>query len=146
MVFDGYVTEQGFLPAQKIFTVGDNGYLDDMGALHLQGRIDRIFQSSGRKIIPENIEHALIELNQIALAAILPVSDDRRENIICAIIQLNFAINRADLVKHLKTSLSSYEIPHQFYLCEDWPKTAGGKTDLLMLRLFIDLGCLETLS
>lgn len=146
LAFNGYVSEAGFQPAADIFTVGDNGYLSETGDLHLQGRLDRVFQSGGRKIIPENIEAALSTINGVQNASVLAIADPLRENRIAAVVQLHSPISRRELIETLSGSLPKGDIPHRFYVCPHFPKTVGGKTDFRALSKMVSHKQLEMLS
>lgn len=134
LAFDGYIANHKFSPAADWISVGDTGFIGEGGALHLIGRIDRMFQSSGRNIVPEAIEAALLAINGVAHAAVIGMPDSTRENRIVAIVDTEGTLSRKPLVENLKNAIASYTIPHKFYLCNEWPKTTSGKTDISRLN------------
>ncbi|MEM8540795.1 MAG: AMP-binding protein [Pseudomonadota bacterium] len=134
LAFNGYIVDHKFTPAEEWISVGDIGFLGEEGALHLIGRIDRMFQLSGRNIVPEAIEAALLSIAGVTHAAVIGLPDPTRENRIVAIVEADGTLSRKSLVKKLKKDIASYTIPHRFYVCDEWPKTASGKTDFRRLN------------
>lgn len=146
MAFDGYIIDGKFLPAQDWISVGDTGFMDEGGSLHLVGRVDRMFQSSGRNIVPEAIEASLLDIGGIKNAAAFGVADELRENRIVSVIETDQTVSRKLLVDSLKARIAAYTIPHKFYICEKWPRTAAGKTDFRMLMDQVSASALDELS
>lgn len=146
MAFDGYVRDGAFEPADAPIGVGDAGWLDEAGRLHLDGRIDRMFQSSGRNIVPETIEVALAAVDGIDAAAVFGMPDPVRDNRIVAVLKAPVASGRSAIIAGLKERLPPYAIPGQYFQCGDWPLTVSGKPDLVTLRKRLERGELEPLQ
>lgn len=75
----GYVTSPGTLPTPLVddegwFATGDRGHIED-GFLHVVGRVDRVFQCGGENVQPEAIEAAILGLDGVGAAAVLPQPD-----------------------------------------------------------------------
>jgi len=145
MAFDGYVRDGRFEPAEASIGVGDAGWLDEAGRLHLDGRIDRMFQSSGRNIVPETIEAALAEVEGIEAAAVFGMPDPVREHRIVAVLKAPVGSGRSAIIDGLKQRLPPYAIPGHYFESGDWPLTVSGKPDLVTLRARLDGGTLERL-
>ncbi|MCR9121108.1 MAG: acyl--CoA ligase [Phyllobacteriaceae bacterium] len=145
MAFDGYVRDGAFEAADATIGVGDAGWLDEAGRLHLDGRIDRMFQSSGRNIVPETIEAALAVVKDIEAAAVFGIADPVREHRIVAVLKAPVTSGRSAIIGGLKESLPPYAIPGHFFECGDWPLTVSGKPDLVTLRARLEDGELEPL-
>ncbi|MBO6640166.1 MAG: acyl--CoA ligase [Roseitalea sp.] len=145
MAFEGYVRDGRFEPAEASIGVGDAGWLDEAGRLHLDGRIDRMFQSSGRNIVPETIETALAEVEGIEAVAVFGMPDPVREHRIVAVLKAPVGSGRSAIIGRLKESLPPYAIPGHYFECGDWPQTVSGKPDLVKLRQRLDGGTLERL-
>lgn len=146
MAFDGYVRDGRFEPADAPIGVGDAGWLDEEGRLHLDGRIDRMFQSSGRNIVPETIEVALAAVEGIEAAAVFGMPDPVREHRIVAVLKAPVASGQSAIIRGLKESLPLYAIPGHYFECGDWPLTVSGKPDLVTLRERLEDGELEPLQ
>ena len=145
MKFEGYMRDRILLPFRGSFTAGDIGYLDQSGGLHLVGRGDRMFQSSGHNIIPEEIERALLSIEGIDQAAVIGRPDDRRGKKIVSIICLSDRLSRRDIIGCLRNLLPQYAIPTLFLICNKWPTTVSCKTDYEVLKGFVSKDTLEYL-
>jgi len=78
VLFKGYLPEEASSePFDKDgwFRTGDLGKFDSKGRLAVIGRKDRMFISGGENIFPEQIEKALLEIEEVKEAAVVPVSD-----------------------------------------------------------------------
>lgn len=139
-LFSGYTREKGAFDLSicefqdGYLCVGDRGFLDHDGVLHLVGRMDRVFQSSGRNIDPDSIESVLSQIDGIDKCAVIGMDDDKREKRIAAVLALKSSFEISEFVKICSEKLPKYLIPTQFYICEDWPITNSFKTDYLRLN------------
>jgi long-chain acyl-CoA synthetase len=137
MVFSGYAGgEDDILRAGNALSVGDRGYLDKKGFLHLQGRADRLLISSGRNIQPEEVEAALELHSAVAASAVFGMDDTKRGARLVAMVQAKEGtdLSAADLTGHLKKILPAYKIPRRFATVKKWPQTRSGKTDFAKLQ------------
>lgn len=146
LAFGGYIIDGKFTPAPDWISVGDTGFLGEGGNLHLVGRIDRMFQTGGRNIVPEAIEAAILGHGSIKNVAAFGLPDPVRENRIVSVIEADENTTRSELVEYLSGRIVSYTIPQKFYLCIEWPKTSVGKTDYRTLKDQILSSALDELS
>lgn len=117
-------------------SVGDIGFLDHRGFLHLVGRAGRKIVTSGKNVYPEEIERVLARHPAVASAAVLGVDDARRGERLVALLQLRpgMATTSAELIAHARAALPLYKVPRVFAVVADWPLTRSGKTDFEALR------------
>lgn len=134
LAFMTYLTENGRRQMPEKISVGDTGFIDQQGQLHLVGRADRMFTVSGRNVAPEENEAALYRLPQIVNAAIWGAPDAKRGHQIVAVLQLKTRQNRAQVLADLRPHLTPYLMPQHLFLCPNWPHTSSGKTDLQKLQ------------
>lgn len=115
----------------KALSVGDLGFLDQDGFLHLVGRSNRMIISSGRNIYPEEIERVLERHPDIATAAVLGPADALRGERLVALIQpkSGLAPRPADLIAHARQELPMFKIPRIYATVSNWPVTPSGKTN-----------------
>ena len=76
--FSGYLTPDGLVApfdASGWFATGDLGRLDEAGRLVVEGRLGLRFVSGGENVQPEAIERALLALDDVAEAVVVPVPD-----------------------------------------------------------------------
>ncbi len=114
--------------------VGDAGFLDAAGFLHLCGRWKRMIVTSGKNVFPEEIERIAERHPAVAAAAVLGLPDARRGERLVAVVALRDAApsdapTRAELVAHCRAALPLALVPMRWHRLETWPQTASGKTD-----------------
>jgi len=110
--------------------VGDAGWLDERGFLHLCGRWKRMIVTSGKNVFPEEIERLIERHAAVARAAVLGLDDKRRgERLVAFVEPKGTPPRRADLVAHLRLHLPPALVPMRWYRLDDWPQTSSGKTD-----------------
>jgi len=116
--FDGSGTrsqadEQGW------FASGDIGHMDLDGYVSVTGRKDSRFISGGENIHPEEIESALLALEQVTQAVVVPVDDKDFGQRPVAFVECRLGkIGDAGLRSSLERTLPRFKIPHQFH---PWP-------------------------
>ncbi|MEM1044383.1 MAG: AMP-binding protein, partial [Bacteroidota bacterium] len=74
-LFAGYVAPDGLDAPAAWYPTGDLGHLDAEGRLVVTGRRDLMFVSGGENVQPEAIEAALLRLDAVAEAVVVPVAD-----------------------------------------------------------------------
>jgi len=77
-LFSGFVHNGTLLPAtdsEGWFHTGDIGTIADDGSLRVMGRKDSMFITGGENIHPEEIERALLQVDGILEALVVPVPD-----------------------------------------------------------------------
>ncbi|MBN8944012.1 MAG: AMP-binding protein [Rhizobiales bacterium] len=112
-------------------SVGDIGYLDRQGFLHLVGRAARKIVTSAKNVYPEEIERVLESHPAVEAAAVLGVADIRRGERLVALVRLrpDLAVAGAALIAHARLALPLYKVPRLYAEVSDWPLTRSGKTD-----------------
>ncbi len=115
----------------KALSVGDLGFLDQNGFLHLVGRSNRMIISSGRNIYPEEIEKVLERHPDIASVAVLGPADALRGERLIALIQPKSGSGprSADLIAYARKELPMFKVPRIYARVADWPVTPSGKTN-----------------
>lgn len=133
MLFSGYWPEAGALPADpgpRFLTVGDCGFLDATGALHITGRADRVINSAGRKLAPEALEAVLGAYPGVALACVIGVPCAVRGAEILAIVEPAPGAarpTRGELARHCAVRAPDLPQPHRFFATHALPRTTSGK-------------------
>jgi long-chain acyl-CoA synthetase len=112
-------------------SVGDIGFLDPKGFLHLVGRASRKIVTSGKNVYPEEIERELERHPAVAAAAVLGTPDPSRGERLVALVHMpaDAAATAADLIAYLRDALPLYKVPRVYACLSDWPLTRSGKTD-----------------
>ena len=118
---------------------GDVAIADDDGYLWYQGRSDDVFKSSGYRIGPSEIENCLVRHPAVANAAVIPLPDEARGNIVKAFIVLAPGHTAGpaledDIAQHVRRFLAPYEYPRQIEFIDALPMTTTGKVQRKVLR------------
>lgn len=111
------------------FRMGDIGYFDDDRYLFLTGRIKEIINRGGQKIMPAEIDAALLTHPGIADAATFPIPHPTLgEDIAAAVVGTPHAtLDAKDLSDFLRTSLGDSKVPRRFLFVDELPKGDTGK-------------------
>lgn len=102
------------------FHTGDIGAIDSKGFLRILGRNDNMLISGGENIYPEEIESQLMQIDGIAQALVVSVSDEEFGQRPVAFIQKNSEtkLSNNEIIEQLRKSLPKYKIPKTYL---DWP-------------------------
>lgn len=120
-------------------TLGDIGYLDDDGDLHLSDRKIDMIISGGVNIYPAEIEGALISHPRVADAAVFGVPDEEMGESVMAVVQLFDGSDGDDdlvavLQDHVRERIAGYKVPRRIEFSADLPRTPTGKLLKRLLR------------
>ena len=124
----------------RSYRTGDEGRLDEAGALHYHGRLDLQVKLNGYRIELGDIEGNIAKLPQVAQAAVVcAMRDGRVSHLVAHVVS---AVPRTDsdfreglkLKEALKGSLPHYMIPKKIVFCDALPTTANGKVDRKALQ------------
>lgn len=118
-------TAEAFTPDGYLLS-NDMAYLDN-GYIFLSGRYDDIFNVSGEKVSPLEIERVLNEVPGVARSAVIGVPDPARGKIPVAFLQLNDSLSRSDLLTAIRGKLAAVKIPQRFFAVNSFPTTPNGK-------------------
>jgi len=124
VLFKGYVTGTRLpLPIRENdpwFPTGDMGQLDKKGCLTVTGRRDNMFISGGENIHPEEIEKALLSINGITEAIVVPKEDKEFGQRPIAFIKFTGERLEEDyLIRCLQAVLPRFKVPTAFF---PWPQ------------------------
>ena len=118
----------GVRPLGPWHATGDLGRLDAQGRLVVTGRADLQFVSGGENVRPEPIEAALLALDGVAEAVVVPVSDAEWGARPVAWVRLvdGARLDPAALADALRQSLPGFMVPAAFH---EWAGAGGLKPD-----------------
>ncbi|MEA9986918.1 long-chain fatty acid--CoA ligase [Subtercola sp. RTI3] len=111
------------------FKSGDLGYLDEKHFVHLSGRSKDMIISGSENIYPAEIEAIIVELQQVAAAAVIGFADDRWGEVPWAFITVKpgHSLTDVEVVTHLSSRLGRYKLPKRVLILDTMPMTATGK-------------------
>ena len=126
-LFAGYIEGEAVdrpLDTDGWFCTGDLGEVDENGYLRVQGRKDNLFVSGGENIQPEEIEEALIQLDGVEEAVVVPVSDTEFGERPVAFVRMAWrTVEPEALAPALRQRLPGFKIPVAFH---GWFEGTGG--------------------
>lgn len=134
-LFAGYVDGASIeaLDGEGWFYTGDLGELDGEERLRVLGRRDNMFVSGGENVQPEEIERALLSLEGVEEAVVVPVPEEEFGQRPLAFVRAEGAISPQKLAESLERLLPRFKIPVAF---REWPEeaTPGMKPDRELFR------------
>ncbi|ABD09383.1 AMP-dependent synthetase and ligase [Rhodopseudomonas palustris HaA2] len=120
-------------------TVGDVGYVDDDGFLHLTDRATFMIISGGVNIYPQECENLLITHPKVADAAVFGVPNEDLGEEVKAVIQPIPGVDpdvdlAQELIAFCGQSLSRQKVPRSIDFLEELPRLPTGKLYKRLLR------------
>ena len=118
---------------------GDVAIMDDDGYLWYQGRADDVFKVAGYRVGPSEIENCIVKHPAVANAAVIPIPDETRGNVVKAFVVLAAGHSpskalEADIQQHVRKFLAPYEYPKEIEFIDALPMTTTGKVQRKVLR------------
>jgi fatty-acyl-CoA synthase len=109
--------------------MGDAGYLDEDGYLHLCDRINDTIIVAGQNIYPAEVEKALAAHPAVADAAVVGLPDERWGESVHAVVVLRPGASATprELLLSLRGRIADYKIPGTYHFTESLPRNPSGK-------------------
>lgn len=125
----GYDGEGGEPLRDGFLETGDLGSLTEDGRLVLEGRVDGIFKSYGRRIAAAEIERAALRAPGVAAARCIAVPCPARGMRPLLFVELDESADNPprELEAALKRGLEGYKVPREIVLVAAMPRSATGK-------------------
>jgi acyl-CoA synthetase (AMP-forming)/AMP-acid ligase II len=123
----GHVANGRFVadPPGAFHDTGDLGFIDDVGRLHLSGRLADVIKSGGYRLLPEEIEAPLREAIAPAEIAIISLPSNYWGEIVTAVVVGAEPLALADAISRL----TSYKRPRLVVALEEIPRNSIGKVE-----------------
>jgi long-chain acyl-CoA synthetase len=139
----GYWTPDGLdrrtpdlTPASWLRT-GDLGHIDADGYLYITGRKKDVVIRGGENIDVATVEAALLDHSAVAEAAVLGIPHPTLGEELAAAVSVRRGhhVTQAELERHLRARLASFEIPRRWWLTPDpLPANPSGKNSKADIR------------
>lgn len=119
-----------------LISLGDIGYLDDDGFLHLCDRAKDMVISGGVNIYPAEIEAELHKMPGLADCAVFGIPDEEFGESLCAVIQprAGVVLTAAEVASFLRPRVAGYKVPRRIEFAETLPREDTGKIFKRKLR------------
>jgi acyl-CoA synthetase (AMP-forming)/AMP-acid ligase II len=129
----------GRWPWERVLATGDLFRTDSEGYLYFVGRRDDIIKSRGEKVVPREVEDALLEIEGVRAAAVVGVEDPLLGQAVVAHVAARegHELVEAELRRHCALRLEDYMVPKRVLIHDEIPRTPNGKVDR---RALINLG------
>jgi long-chain acyl-CoA synthetase len=111
------------------FRSGDVGLFDDDGYLYIVDRIKDMIITGGENVYPREVEEVLYTRPEVQECAVIGLPDPEWGERVTALIipHPGKTIDTEDLGEYLKSRLSSFKVPKEYHMVDDFPKSQAGK-------------------
>lgn len=139
---------------QNTYYTGDYAVKDPDGYFWLLGRADEVLKVAGHRIGTVELESALVSHPAVSEAAVMGKEDAVKGEVPVAFVVLRSGFSssdelRADLVKHIRTTIGPIATPDAIVIVNKLPKTRSGKIMRRLLKAVLSgqaLGDVSTLE
>lgn len=118
--------------SERLYRTGDRGVRDADGMVRFLGRADSRIEAPDERVEAGVIEHALLQLEEVAACAVVPVRASMLggRTVGCAYVPSNGqALRTGDLPGRLAGRLRRELIPSRWLVLEELPVDRRGKVD-----------------
>jgi acyl-CoA synthetase (AMP-forming)/AMP-acid ligase II/thioesterase domain-containing protein len=124
---------------------GDLGAIDEEGFLSVVGRTSETINRGGEKILPYEVEKALLLHPAVKEAAVCPVSHPRLgQNVAAAVVLAdNASVTPVELKEFVGQRIARFKVPQRILVLTALPKNANGKLARARLRQLIETSSSE---
>jgi o-succinylbenzoate---CoA ligase len=108
---------------------GDLGRIDEDGFLYVTGRLGEVIVTGGEKVLPTEVEEALLRHPAVADAAAVGRADSEWQEAVTAVVVLRSGADASadELRRHCQSELAGFKVPKRFEFATELPRTASGK-------------------
>ncbi|MEO6957827.1 MAG: class I adenylate-forming enzyme family protein, partial [Antricoccus sp.] len=141
-LMDGYrnlpeATAEATLTVDDIewFTLGDLGYTDNDGELHLVDRSSHLIISGGENVYPAEIEAVLARHPKVGEVAVIGTPDREWGETVTAVITApGVKPTYEEIRDYCLIELARFKVPKQMYVVDELPRTPSGKLQKHLLK------------
>ena len=119
--------------SKPFYKTGDRGFVNEEGQIVFVGRTDAQVKLNGFRVELGEIEHVLLKHKAVEHAVVY-IEEVKSVKSLCAVVQANHNVSRAELKTHLSRFLPSAFLPSVKFV-EAIPLTANGKVDYKRLTV-----------
>jgi bile acid-coenzyme A ligase len=113
--------------AGRFLTLGDLGYLDEDGYLHLVDRTQGMFITGGENVYPSQIELVLLDHPAVRDAAVVGRPHPQLGAVATAYVVAAGDVSADELLRHCRAALTGPRVPAAIELVGALPRTSAGK-------------------
>lgn len=143
MMLDEYTNPDKSVPyvpnTGGMIDMGDMGYYDDEGFLHVVGRSDSMIIVGGENVHPESVSEVLEKHPAIREAFAIGVEDSTSfQRIAALVVTDDSGLTTEEVQDWVNDNLASHSIPRDVYFVESLPRNAMGKVMMTEVMEIID--------
>jgi fatty-acyl-CoA synthase len=126
---------EGF-SADGWFSIGDVGYVDDRGSVHITGRLVERYRSGGENIYPAEVEAAFVDLPGVKELAVVGVPDPKwgEVGLLVVVPRSGTTITLDDVRRHADGRIARFKIPQHLEIVDELPRSTTLKVSRAALR------------
>jgi O-succinylbenzoic acid--CoA ligase len=136
-VFRGYFPG---LQAERAWMTGDIGSLERDGSLVILGRRDDTVVTGGHKVMPSEVEAALMKSGEFEDVAVIGIPDSEWGQLVVACYSGASRTLGAERLREALSGLASFKHPKRYVRVSPWPRNAQGKINRRDLLRFASGG------
>ena len=120
----------------RAVSVGDLGWLDGDGYLHISDRRTDLIITGGANVYPAEVEGAILEHPDVLDVAVIGLSDPDWGQAVHAIVAIgpDAGVAEGALAAFCRTRLAAYKLPKSFEIVDELPRDPSGKLRRSALR------------
>ncbi len=125
---DAAANREAFIMVGGWFRSGDAGYMDADGYVFLTGRLKEMINRGGEKIVPQEVDHVLLEHPDVTQAAAFAIPHTQLGEDVAAAVVLSpqATATSRDLRRFTAARLAAYKVPQQIFIVPSIPSAATG--------------------
>jgi fatty-acyl-CoA synthase len=111
------------------FSIGDVGFIDESGFVHITGRLVDRYRSGGENIYPAEVEAAFLDMPGITELAVVGVPDPTwgEVGLLVVVAEPGASITLDAVRRHAEGRLARFKIPHHLRVVDRLPRSATEK-------------------
>jgi acyl-coenzyme A synthetase/AMP-(fatty) acid ligase len=126
----GYLDDRGQITtpmSRGWFETGDLARIEEDGNIHLRGRDSEVVNVSGLKVVPCEVEEAIVQLPGVVEVKVYAGEHRSGSQIVKVALAVENGVTAADVRTHCEQHLVYYKRPQVITLVEALPRTPTGK-------------------
>ena len=131
---EGYLGVEADPNADPMRFIGDVGFVDDRGFLHLVDRSADIIITGGVNVYSREVEAVIERHPRVVDVAVFGVPDETWGEAVVAAVAVSAPLDGGDLVEFCRESLAGFKRPRSIVFVPALPRSQTGKTDKRRLR------------
>ena len=125
-----FVTIKSEGSEKRIYRTGDLGRILEDGNIEFLGRNDNLIKIRGKRVELEEIEHQLLEHENVKEVAVKPLGEGASMRLVAFIVFGEATeANATEIQKRLLVSLPGHMVPSEYFGLEKLPRLPNGKID-----------------